>query len=320
MVRAALVAALALLVVPPSAPGATDATGAELLARYEPVLVLHTAERFTPVAVDGFLQSAQLEERLPGGGWSGAPMSLPTTDPPGCTERPCWRLRFPGCSAGTGMAQVDCYAAAPAAVSGPAVYGAALRRAGRIALQYWYWYADDFWSGRYPPSDEVWQAHEGDWEVVTVVLTVRGAPLFTGYSQHECGKRRAWSRVPKSGTHPIAYVALGSHANYYAPGAQPLDLREQCYDPVGAAILRADLGGVVLDRLGGGKRLARLPIVLLTPRAPAWLAFPGAWGEANLFHAPDPVNTRVAGAGPLGPRFHAVWRDPVGTVLRWPTG
>jgi len=194
-----------------------------------------------------------------------------------------------------------------------------LRRKGRIALQYWYWYADDFWSGRQPPTDEVWQGHEGDWEVVTVVLDSAGTPLFTGYSQHECGKRRAWKRVPKSATtHPLVYVALGSHANYYAPGDQPLDLRAQCYDPVGAAILRADLGGVVLDRTGGGRRLARLPIVPLTPRAPAWLAYPGAWGEANLFHAPDPVDTRVAGPGPLGPRFHALWRDPVGTVLRWP--
>ena len=57
-----------------------------------------------------------------------------------------------------------------------------------------------------------------------------------------------------------------------------------------------------------------------TNTAAAWLAFPGAWGEANFFHAPDPVNTRVAGSGPLGPRFHALWRDPVGTILRWPAG
>jgi hypothetical protein len=315
--RAAVVAALLLLLAAPLARASTDA---QLLARYEPVLVLHAAERFSPVAVEGFLQAAQLEERV-GSGWSAAGGPLPTADPPGCSPTPCWRLRMPGCSAAAGLAAAACYADTPAAAAAPAVYGAALRRPGRIALQYWYWYVDDFWSGRYPPTDEVWQAHEGDWEVVTVVLTSAARPLYAGYSQHECGKRRAWTRVPKSdATHPVAYVALGSHANYYAPGDQPLDLRPQCYDPVGAAILRADLGGVVLDRLGGGRRLARLPVVPLTPPAPAWLAFPGAWGEANLFHAPDPVNTRVAGAGPAGPRFHALWRDPIGTVLRWPAG
>jgi hypothetical protein len=315
--RAALAAALLFLLTAPAGRASNDA---KLLARYEPVLVLHAAERFSPVSVDGFLQTAQLEERV-GNGWRAASGLLPKADPPGCATAPCWRLRIPGCTATAGIASIACYAATPAAASPPAVYGAARRSKNRIALEYWYWYAADFWSGRYPPTDEVWQAHEGDWEAVTVVLTSAGKPLYTGYSQHECGKRRAWARVRKSGaTHPVAYVALGSHANYYAPGDQPLDLREQCYDPVGAAILRADLGGVVLDRLGGGRRLARLPIVPLTPRAPAWVAFPGAWGEANLFHAPDPVNTRVAGAGPAGPGFHALWRDPVGTVLRWPSG
>jgi hypothetical protein len=314
--RAALLAALVLLLAAP----ARAAGDAALLARYEPVLVLHSDERFAPVAVDGFLQAAQLEQRA-GSGWTAAAGPLPKADPPGCTTMPCWRLRMPGCSAAVGVAAEACFAASAAAASPPAVYGAVLRRRGRIALEYWYWYADDFWSGRQPPTDEVWQGHEGDWEAVMVVLTSAGTPLYAGYSQHECGKRRAWTRVPKSGlTHPVDYVALGSHANYYAPGDQPLDLRQQCYDPVGAAILRADLGGVVLDRLGGGRRLARLPIVTLTPRAPAWLAFPGAWGEANYFHAPDPVNTRVAGAGPAGPSFHALWRDPIGTLSRWPGG
>jgi hypothetical protein len=313
---AALIAVALVAVAVAPARATSDAA---LLARYEPVLVLHAAERFSPVAVDGFLGAAQLEQRS-GTTWVAATGPLPTADPSGCAARPCWRLRQPGCSMEEGTAAVGCYAAGPAAASPPAVYGAAFHTRGRIALEYWLWYAADFWSGRYPPSDEVWQAHEGDWEAVTVVLSRAGAPLYAGYSQHECGKRRAWRRVPKSGTHPVAYVAFGSHANYYAAGDQPLDLRRQCYDPVGAAILRADLGGVVLDRLGGGRRLARLPLVPLTPRPPAWLAFPGAWGEANLFHAPDPVGTRVAGAGPLGPRFHALWRDPVGTVLRWPSG
>jgi hypothetical protein len=308
--------ALALTLAVPVARGATDA---QLLARYEPVLVLHADERFAPVAVDAFLRAAQLEQRT-ASGWSPASGPLPTADPAGCAAKPCWRLRQPGCSAADGTASVECYSSAPAAGAPPAIYGAAFHTRGRIALEYWLWYADDFWSGRYPPSDEVWQAHEGDWEVVAVVLSRAGSPLYTGYSQHECGERRAWSRVPKSGTHPVVYVALGSHANYYAAGDQPLDLRKQCYDPVGAAILRADLGGVVLDRLGGGRRLARRPIVPLTPRGPSWLFFPGAWGEANYFHAPDPVDTRVAGAAPLGPRFHALWRNPVGTVLGWPSG
>jgi hypothetical protein len=313
--RAAVLAALVLLL--PAQAGASGDSA--LLARYEPILVLHADERFAPVAVDGFLQAARLEQRT-GSGWAAAAGLLPSADPPDCGAAPCWRLRIASCSAAAGLAAEACFAGTAAAAAPPAVYGAVLRRANRLALEYWYWYADDFWSGRQPPTGEVWQGHEGDWEAVTVVLTRAGTPLSTGYTQHECGKRRVWSRVPRSGTHPVAYVALGSHANYYAPGDQPLDLRKQCYDPVGAAILRADLGGVVLDRLGGGRRLVRLPIVPLTPRAPSWLSFPGSWGEANYFHAPAPVDTRVAGAGPAGPRFHALWRDPLGTLARWPSG
>ena len=42
--------------------------------------------------------------------------------------------------------------------------------AGTTVLQYWFFYDDDFWSLTYPPGSFAWQAHEGDWEAVTVVL------------------------------------------------------------------------------------------------------------------------------------------------------
>ena len=38
--------------------------------------------------------------------------------------------------------------------------------------------------------------HEGDWEVAVVLLTRTGKPLLAAYSEHSCGKRRAWRRVP----------------------------------------------------------------------------------------------------------------------------
>ncbi len=56
-----------------------------------------------------------------------------------------------------------------------------------------------------------------------MVLTKAEQPLFAGYSQHSCGKRRVWARVPKiQKTHPLVYVALGTHANYFATGHLPL--------------------------------------------------------------------------------------------------
>lgn len=289
-------------------------TPTQLLARYEPVSVLHPQEWFPPLAVDGFLGSAALEQ-LVGGAWTPVtptPATLPTTDPVS------WRLHDLRCSAADGLASIPCFTAID---SGPlAVYGAVLPRGERIALQYWYWYADDFWSGQYPFTDYVWQSHEGDWEVVTVVLTKSGQPLFAGYSQHSCGKRRAWASVPKTGkTHPLVYVALGTHANYYSAGKQPIDLRPQCYPALGATLLHAYFPAGVYDETGRGREV-RPPIVVVTAAKPQWMQFPGTWGEANFFHGPDPVNTRVAGPAPYGPAFHALWRAPIATPLAWPTG
>lgn len=112
------------------------------------------------------------------------------------------------------------------------------------------------------------------------------------------------------GTHPLDYVALGSHASWFGPGDHAIDTR--CYPPAARVVLDAYLPAV-LDRTSAGTRL-RPRLVAVTATAPAWMRFPGAWGEESWFHAPDPVNTVTYGAGPAGPPFHAVWRAPVRTV------
>jgi hypothetical protein len=301
---AAVLAALAL------APSA-------LLARYQPVTVLHPAERFTPVAVEGFLADAELQALTPAG-WTRVepqPRALPTASPP------AWRLDHL-CASDTGLASIVCFAASEADRRPPSVVYAAVRPAGnRIALQYWYWYSYDFWDGAFPATDAVWQAHEGDWEAVTVVLTRSGTPVFVGVSEHTCGKRRAWPKVPRwRGTHPVVHVALGSHAGSFRARPWPIDLRPQCYPPAGAALLRAALPAV-LDWMGDGLRLGppgsgrATRIVRVTATSPSWMAFPGFWGEESFFH----VGGRNFDGGnpPLGPALHAKWRDPVGVPLRW---
>jgi hypothetical protein len=314
-----------------AAPAQAALSPARLLARYQPVTVLHPAELFRPVAVDGFLAGTVLEQRQPDATWtaSGTPTTaLPAAIPVGCPA-PCWRLNVPECSATPGVASQSCYAAAEAAHPAPnVVYGAVRRSGARIALQYWYWYSYNFWSGQYPPTDYLWQAHEGDWEMVTVVLDRAGKALFAGVSEHSCGKRRAWRRVPRwRGTqHPVVHVALGSHANSFSSHDLPLDLGPGCYDPVGAGLLRGFLNPP-LDRYGAGVRLGPrvagvqpAPIVRIADTSPSWMAFPGRWGEESLFHAPDPVGTNVYGPAPDGPRFHRIWREPVRTPLGWRGG
>ena len=272
-----------------TAASAATPTNAQLLARYAPIIVLHPDERFQPEQVDGYLANADLvaghyDQRL--------------------------------CKSVDGTAALDCYASADAAhAEPPAVYGAVFRRGNRIALEYWLFYAFDLYSPTVPPG-EIWQDHEADWEAVTVLLDAKRKPLLVGTSRHCGGARRDWSRVKKRGTRPVVYVALGSHANYFAPGSIPLEKR--CWPDVALAVFKAYKVALV-DHVAAGKIIANAQVVPVTPTSPSWMTFAGAWGETQYVHFPN--NAPFAyGLGPSGPAFHALWRQPVSTVLGWPRG
>ena len=305
-----LVAALALggLGVAP-APAAVSP--ARLLSTYAPTVVLHSSERFAPAEVQGFVSAAALQRRAPDGTWQPVRDPLPQLPSAGAG----WRLDVRNCTPQVGVASIECYAAVPE--TPPVVYGRVETFRDRILLQYWLWYVYDFWSGLFPPSDFLWQAHEGDWEAVTVVLTRAQRPLYAAYSQHCSGVRRTWARVPKErGTHPLVYAALGSHSNWLGPGLHRIDTR--CYPQIARAIFGAYLPQV-LDYTGGGVRL-RPPVQRVTAASPSWMRFPGDWGEEQWFHAPDPVNTVPFGTSARGPAFHSLWVTPFREMLGWPLG
>jgi hypothetical protein len=90
-----------------------------------------------------------------------------------------------------------------------AVYGRVAATSSGKALQYWYLYAyNDFF---------VFNNHEADWEMVTIVLGRDGTPEQVGYSQHLSGSSQEWSKVKKTADgHPLVYVARGSHAGYFS--------------------------------------------------------------------------------------------------------
>jgi hypothetical protein len=281
---------------------------ATLLARYVPVLVLHPSERFTPVPVDGVLADSDLQRKEPAG-W----LTIPGPPPAGGADL---RLDQRFCRAIEGLASSPCYAQSEGThAATPVVYGAAFRRGRRIDLQYWLWYPYDDYSATVPPG-ELWQVHEGDWEVVSVVLDDAGTPLVAAYSQHAKGKSRAWAKVTKSGSRPLVYVGLGSHANFFGLGEQPLDPRT--VDPALIAIMKAYGVAIPSDHTGKG-RVVRPRLVRVDATSPSWMQFAGAWGETGYLHAPDkePI---PAGAGPRGPVFHPLWRRPVAEALSWPRG
>ena len=283
---AVAVAALALPLT--AAPASPAPTPSQLLRRYAPRLVLHPHERFRPERVDGFLADSDL-----------------------IGDRYDQRL----CRSIDGPASLDCYASADRAhAEPPAVYGSSFRVGTRIVLEYWLFYPFDLYSVTDPPGD-FWQDHEGDWEAVAVVLDAAAKPLLVGTSRHCGGARRDWANVARKGTHPLVYVALGSHANYFGPGELPLDRR--CWPNVALAVYKA-YGVELRDHVAAGPAISPA-VVSLTASSPAWVTFAGRWGETQYVHFPqnDPLAYE---SGPPGPAFHALWRKPVATVLGWPRG
>ena len=309
---AAAVAAVAATFSAPAARADDNGTD-ELLARYQPVLVLDRFERFAPTTVDGFVAGSSLLQRGSGGAFE--PADLPEAGLPVHGEG--WRLDRTGCSAALGFAALGCYDALD---TGPtAIYGRYEVSAGTTVLQYWLFYEFNLWSLQYPPSPLVWQSHEGDWEVVTIVLDDKDTPVEAAYSQHCTGQRRAWNALQRQGDHPIVYVASGSHANLFAPGVRPI--ASQCVPPQAAAFL-ASLGIVPLDvsNPAGGRVLGpETAVERIHDNSPRWVRFPGTWGETQWLSAPPPIGTVPFGAGPDGPALHEVWSDPLATIATYGT-
>jgi len=319
-----------------SGSAAASTHAQRLLERYQPVTVMDTNESFTPTAVESFVADADLETQTAPNTWtlvssSPSATALPTTPTAACIAQslePCYRLNQHDCTPATGAASVACYrndwlSPQPQSV----VYGRVTHTERTTIVQYWYFSYDDFYSYNYPPDDFIWQAHEGDWEAVTI-LVPRGAhhPRWVGYSQHCTGERRSWSDAPRwhGSTHPVVEVGIGSHANFFTSGDHPIAV--QCIPPQAVAFLQAQGLALPDDHAHPGQAYGPVHTAGVTPTAvvrvkaarPAWMRFAGTWGEYQFFHGPNPINTVVSGFSPASPPAGTLWQHPVQTVLSWP--
>lgn len=111
--------------------------------------------------------------------------------------------------------------------------------------------------------------HQGDWEHCTVHV-VRGAISKVYFAAHHGGSYKYGSQVKRSGTHPVVYIAKGSHASYWAAGTY-FNYLDKCAD--GGYTWRTELN---LKPLG----------------SQPWKDYAGAWGDVGL------IETTT---GPLGP-------------------
>ena len=96
--------------------------------------------------------------------------------------------------------------------------------------------------------------HQGDWEMVQVVLDGDLKPVATTFSQHHSAVQAGWSDViVQDGAHATVYVALGSHANYYRYYQGKLQGMDQCGDD-GLAIQPSEYGLIeIRQEIPGGQ-------------------------------------------------------------------
>ena len=276
---------------PVLADGTPPESDVALVKRYAPVLYFHEREVFYPQPVEVIVRQARLRRsrRL----WFDTNVLL-ALDPLDLLQVQSDRTHFLdiwyGYEGGSAYTDYSAHRAFYRATLSPragglpiTVYARVAREGmGHVTLQYWALYFYNDWFNK----------HEGDWEMVQVMLDDNAQPQWVVYSQHHGGTRRAWHRAPaEEGTHPAVYVAMGSHANYFAgdevyPNSQEIGDRRL----------------TIVDRTGTAGRA--IPDVILLPEreqlvsepenwpGAAWIHFRGRWGE---------MAPHGDFSGPLGP-------------------
>jgi hypothetical protein len=161
------------------------------------------------------------------------------------------------------------------------VYAHQIDSGSTTIVQYWMFYAF---------NQGTLNQHEGDWEMVQIVLT-SGTPTQVMYSQHHSGQKAQWNQVEKEGTHFKVYVARGSHANY----------------------LRSYSGvvGIASDIVGAnGRTLTPTDYTLQELEAQPWLNYGGLWGWGGATEEEHDEASLLGQTGPPGPKYRedgAMW-------------
>ena len=193
-------------------------------------------------------------------------------------------------------------------------------------LEYWFFsYLDDWRNSLTNPT--VWEMHEGDWEVDSIALTADGTPLEVAYSEHDRGIVRNRADVPLAGgTHPIDYVALVSHANYFTIGhlGVPGSPHRIPASFSGVPIVEPDFTSNQTSYGPAGVAAHTADLVDITTRA-SWLYFAGTWGDGDYLLAKGGTPSRPTylhlsvGDSPPGPAFQGTWQHPTNPFTTWPT-
>ncbi len=295
--------------VPAEAQEGPEATDQELAEKFAPILYFHEAEIFRPQSVDVLIGTAQLRQAVQIWFEANVLDEVSVEDLPEFQDESYALDAWYGDSGSSDYRNYSAHRARYLSLLGPEAGGPPVvtyahvsrdEAQDRITIQYWFFYYY---------NDGI-NKHEGDWEMMQVMLQSDTSPEWVVLSQHHGGTRRSWAETRvEEGTHPAVFVALGSHANYFVP--------DEVY-PFGVTFGNFDVH--VSDRTGGSGRIAPQVIsvpgredVLAEPETWSgieWLLYGGLWGELAL---------QSDFGGPLGPAFKGEqWDSPYAWGLAQP--
>ena len=165
---------------------------------------------------------------------------------------------------------------------GYTVYYRIFEKSGNEVIQFWMFYAF---------NDGELNKHEGDWEMVQIVIPNSGSK-WVSFSQHHSGQKADWNQIDKDGNNINVYVARGSHANYLKSFSGKLGI------------------GMGSDYVGAnGKVLKNGDYNLVELSDQDWLNYSGHWGEINSVE-----DIALGAAGPFGPKYRqsgSMWDSPL---------
>jgi hypothetical protein len=309
-----------------------DTSSSYLAQQFEPRLRLTTGERWYPTAVTWYVRQNP----------------KPNTDPPFCSAHQpgqpsagCYQLPPPCDTADPGPC-------APSGSSDLALYYRYVSPANAnpydhsppstsdpwTLIEYWVFYDYDSLE-----TSAVTQWHQADWEQVSVLVRRYGnvaRPVEVAFSQHCYGARVPAERVRwTDGSHPVVYVARGSHANYPRPISVPV---RQLRCSLGVTPRYLGVAGLFFSSAVDGSRLEipfsyltglrddadgtrPLPPLPLVPLRTAHdiLSFNGSWGLDNNL-SPLGIGRLRSSAGPPAPQHQGTWTTPFRSMLcsdRW---
>jgi hypothetical protein len=246
---------------------------------YAPVLHFTQGEKFYPTSVNYIIGSSVLKQRFS----DGSNTTIDTAPTPDTLGTRTGTDLFLDNKLGTLDAIAADYTSKASSI-GYYAYVHIANSSTSTVIQYWLFYAYN--NG--PLND-----HQSDVEVVEIFLDSSGTPIKALYSQHGAGENAVWGDLEKTDTHPVVYVAQGSHANYFRPYQGRIGVENDIVGSDGLTIMPSELNLFILD-----------------VNKPSWLRFNGRWGYWGTDE-----EVALGRAGPLGPfqnQNGIRWVDPEG--------